>query len=107
MPIPQAYTRFKQEQPELMRAYEALGAACREAGPLDSKSAALVKLGIAIGSGLEGGTHSAVRKALQAGCTAAELEHVAILATTTLGFPAMMRARSWVTDITAPHPERE
>ena len=82
-----------------MRAYEELGAACRDAGPLDKKTAALVKLGIAIGSGLEGGTHSAVRKALQAGCTPEELTHVAILSATTLGFPAMMRARAWVTDI--------
>ncbi len=103
MAIPKAYSEFKKKQPDLMKAYEALGDASRSAGPLDKKAAALVKLGIAIGSGLEGGTHSAVRKALQAGCTPAELEHVAILATTTLGFPAMMRARAWVTDVILKH----
>lgn len=98
MAIPKAYLQFKKSQPQLVEHYEALGEACRAAGPLDVKSAALVKLGIAVGSGLEGATHSATRKALAAGCTAEELEHAAILAVTTIGFPAMMRARAWVNE---------
>jgi len=100
MAIPKPYTDFKKQQPALVQAYEALGEACRAAGPLDAQTLALVKLGIAIGSGLEGATHSATRKALTAGCSADACEHAAILATTTLGFPAMMRARSWVRDVT-------
>jgi len=107
MPLPRTYTDFRDQHPNLVRAYEELGAACRAAGPLDIKTAALVKLGIALGAGLEGGAHSAVRKALQAGCTRDELLHVAILSTTTLGFPAMMRARSWVIDITGDVTEPE
>lgn len=101
MPLPKTYTRFKKSHPDLVAAYESLGEACRSAGPLDKKTAALVKLGIALGGGLEGGTHSAVRKAMQAGCTPQEIEHAAILSTTTLGFPAMMRARSWVNEVTS------
>jgi 4-carboxymuconolactone decarboxylase len=101
MPLPKTYIQFKKDKPQVVAAYEALGDACRSAGPLDAKAAALVKLGIALGAGLEGGAHSAARKALSAGCTPQELEHVAILCTTTLGFPAMMRARSWVMDIIA------
>ena len=100
MAIPRAYLEFKKNQPDLVSAYESLGEACRAAGPIDPKSAALVKLGIAVGAGLEGATHSAVRKALKAGCSPEECEHAAVLATTTIGFPAMMRARSWVTDVT-------
>jgi 4-carboxymuconolactone decarboxylase len=100
MPLPRTYTDFRNEHPEVVRAYESLGDACRAAGPLDAKTVALVKLAIALGSGLEGGGHSAARKALEAGCTREELLHVAILGTTTLGFPAMMRARSWVLDVT-------
>ena len=99
MAIPETYLNFKRQQPELVAAYERLGQACRDAGPLDAKTAALVKLAIALGAASEGGSHSAVRKALRAGCTPQELEHVAVLATTTIGFPAMMRARSWVLDI--------
>jgi len=99
MAIPQAYLQFKDSHPQLVSAYESLGEACREAGPLDARTAALVKLGIAMASGLEGATHSAARKALQAGCEKEEMLHAAVLATTTLGFPAMMRARSWVVDV--------
>ena len=99
MAIPKAYLEFKKARPDLVGAYESLGEACRT-GPLDAKTLAMVKLGIAIGSGLEGATHSAVRKALAAGCTADECEHAAVLATTTLGFPSMMRARAWVKDVT-------
>jgi alkylhydroperoxidase/carboxymuconolactone decarboxylase family protein YurZ len=40
-----------------------------------------------------------VRRALAAGATADECRHVVLLATTTLGFPAMMAALSWVEDV--------
>jgi 4-carboxymuconolactone decarboxylase len=99
MALPHAYRRLAQEHPAVIRNYEALADAVRSAGPLDAKTAALVKLALAIGSELEGGAHSAVRKALEAGCTREELLHVALLGTTTMGFPAMMRARSWVLDV--------
>ena len=82
-----------------MNAFEILGEAAKSAGPLNSKTAALVKLGLSLGSGLEGSTHSSTRKALAAGGTPAEVRHAALLGTTTLGFPAMMRGRSWVEDV--------
>ncbi|MCP4589796.1 MAG: carboxymuconolactone decarboxylase family protein [bacterium] len=89
---------MRSEQPEVMKAYEALGEAAKKAGPLDAKSAALVKLALSLAGQLEGASHSAVRKGLEAGCTPDELRHVAMLAVTTLGFPATMRARTWVAD---------
>jgi 4-carboxymuconolactone decarboxylase len=99
MPLPQSYRRLATEQPEVIRSYEALADAVRAGGPLEGKTLALVKLALSLGSGLEGGTHSAVRKGLEAGCTREELLHVALLATTTMGFPAMMRGRNWVLDV--------
>ena len=99
MPFPHAYRRFGKEHPEVISSYEALAESIRAAGPLDPKSVALVKLALALGTGLEGGTHSAVRKALEAGCTREEVLHVALLGLTTMGFPAMMRGRSWVLDV--------
>src|SRR5688572_32761479 len=77
MPLPKAYQQMRRDQPELVKTYEALGEACKKAGPLDERTAALVKLALALGSGLEGASHSAVRKALTAGCTRDELLHVA------------------------------
>ena len=96
---PEFYERAKEQYPELFKSYEELGKRATSAGPLDAKSVALVKLAMSIGSGLEGSAHSSVRKALAAGCTPEELHHVVLLGVTTLGFPAMMRARSWVEDI--------
>ena len=96
---PGFYLKMKEDFPELMRSYESLGHAARAAGPLDDKTAALTKLAISLGAGLEGATHSSVRKALACQCTPEEIRHVVVLSTTTLGFPSMMRARSWVEDV--------
>src|SRR5260221_13102187 len=52
--IPARYQHFEKSYPAVMEAVEALGEATQSAGPLDSKSRALVKLAIAIG-GVRGG----------------------------------------------------
>lgn len=85
--------------PSVGDAYKTLGEATTTAGPLDKKTTELVKLGISIGMQHEGAVHAHTRKALDAGCTPEELKHAAILATTTLGFPSMMAALSWVEDV--------
>ena len=91
--------------PEMMQAYESFGEAVRKAGPLSEREVALVKLAISIGAGLEGAAHSHCRKALQAGCSVEDLRHVAIVAAPTIGFPTMMRARSWVEDVVSKQTE--
>ncbi|MCG8648187.1 MAG: carboxymuconolactone decarboxylase family protein [Pirellulales bacterium] len=97
--IPKSYQQMHQDHPELMQAYESFGKATRQSGPLTEREVALVKLAISIGAGLEGAAHSHTRKALEAGCQADDLRHAAILAAPTIGFPTMMRARSWVEDV--------
>jgi alkylhydroperoxidase/carboxymuconolactone decarboxylase family protein YurZ len=96
---PKFYQDAKREHPQVFAAFEQLQDAARRAGPLGEREAALVKLGLAIGAGLESSVHSATRKALAAGCSADEIRHAALLAVTTLGFPSMMRARAWVEDV--------
>lgn len=97
--LPGRYLLFQKQFPEVFKAYDALGNATAEAGPLDGKTRALVKLALAIGAQMEGATHSHTRRALEAGCTDDEIRHVAILGTTTLGFPSMMKTLSWVEDV--------
>lgn len=97
--LPKPFERFKAEYPSVFDAYEKLGAACLEAGPLDPKTRELVKLGISIGARMEGAAHSHTRRALEQGATPEELRHVALLALTTVGFPNMMSALLWVEDI--------
>jgi alkylhydroperoxidase/carboxymuconolactone decarboxylase family protein YurZ len=98
---PKPYREFQRRFPKVGRAYENLGAACHDAGPLDAKTRELVKLGIALGANLESGTKAHVRLAAEAGASPEELRHAAVLATTTLGFPAMMRALTWVNEALA------
>lgn len=98
-PPPKAYMRFKQDFPAVTSAYEELGRACHWNGPLDPRTRELVKIGISIGAGLESATRAHVRLALDAGATPEEVQHAAVLATTTIGYPSMMRAMSWVGDV--------
>jgi alkylhydroperoxidase/carboxymuconolactone decarboxylase family protein YurZ len=99
MPLPSSYIKMQQDQPDLVRAYEALGAACAKAGPLDARTISLVKLAISLGAGLEGAAHSHARKAMAAGWKRDELLHVAHLCAPTIGFPSMMRSRNWLLEM--------
>ncbi len=96
--LPKAVNEFRKCHPDVWKAFNELGDRCHSAGPLDEKSRRLVKLGLAIGAGLEGGTHSAVRNAIKSGVTAAEMDHVAVLAISTLGLPSATRAMTWIVD---------
>ena len=95
---PRRVEDFASTYPELWEAFSRLGDHCHEAGPLDERTRRLVKVALAVGAGLEGGTHSAVRHALESGFTQEEIEHVAILAITSLGWPASFRALTWIRD---------
>ena len=97
--LPTGAKRVADEFPAVWQAYQALGAASSEAGPLDDGQTRLIKLALAIGAGSEGAVHSHARRALAAGASRAELDQIAILAITTLGFPRAMAALSWIRDI--------
>lgn len=97
--LPELPAQLARHQPEVWAAFEMLANRCHAAGPLSPKTRRLVKLGIAVGAGLEGGVHAQVRNALAEGITAAELGHVVLLALTTIGFPASMAASTWVEDM--------
>ena len=97
--VPGWYNQQKKQYPQVFKAYEDLGDACRRSGPLDEKTAALVKLAIAVGTRHEGAVHSHTRRSLEAGASLAECRHVAMLSLTTIGFPSMMAALSWIEDV--------
>src|SRR5215207_6162024 len=84
--------------PEVGTAHQALGAAVTRAGPLDARTAELVRLGISVGMQHEGAVHAHTRKALAAGWNPDEVRHAAVLAATTLGWPRMIAAFMWVED---------
>ena len=99
MPKPStAAEHIRTKHPKIWQEFNNLARACHDAGPLDDKIRRLVKLAIAVGAGTEGGTHSAVRHAIEAGITAQEMEHVVLLSITTIGLPAAGRALTWIHD---------
>ena len=91
--------------PKLWEAYNRLGQAAAEAGPLDARAERLVKLAIAVGAGREGAVHSHVRRALGFGLSRDEIRHVAFLAITTVGWPAAIAALSWIEDALEESPD--
>jgi len=101
--LPDIYIGFKQEFPEIAKAYDDLAVKCHDWGPLDEKTRRLVKLGIAIGLSSEGGVRSHARRALEEGVTTDELRHAALLAFTTAGFPTMIAAMKWVEEVIQKH----
>ena len=96
--LPKPVQDFRKRYPDVWSAFNELGDRCHSAGPLDEKTRRLVKVALSMGAGLEGATHSAVRNARRAGITPDEINHVAVLAVTTLGLPTAIRAFTWMAD---------
>jgi alkylhydroperoxidase/carboxymuconolactone decarboxylase family protein YurZ len=98
--LPGTAGQVAQEKPDLWRAFQALGAATGAAGPLSEREQRLVNLALAIGGNSEGATHSHARRGLAEGMSSEELEHIAFLAITTLGWPQAIRGLTWIRDVT-------
>lgn len=98
--LPKAAARIAQDNPELWQAYQQLGELVGSAGPLAGRERRLIHLAYALGSNLQGAAHSHARRALAEGLGSSDLEHVAILAATTLGRPQAIRAPTIVQDVT-------
>jgi len=99
--FPGAARQIAQHHPDVWEAYEQLGKACREAGPLDERTTHLIKIAIAIAARSEGATHSHVRRAREAGVSAEEIRHVSLLVVPTAGFPQAVAGRTWIEDVLA------
>ncbi len=95
---PDTHDAFTSTFPELGQAWEMIGQAGRK-GPLDARTARLVKLAVAVGAQQEGAVHASVRKALAMGITSQELEQVIALSAGTLGFPRTVAAFTWIRDL--------
>ena len=97
--LPEIYQHFSGRFPAVKDAFDALGVAEHEAGPLGDRERRLVKLGIAVGAKSEGAVRSHVRKLLGIGASEEEILHAIVLALTTVGFPATTAALGWAEDV--------
>jgi alkylhydroperoxidase/carboxymuconolactone decarboxylase family protein YurZ len=97
--LPEVYQHFSGRFPAVKGAFDALGTAEHEAGPLGEKERRLIKLGIAVGAESEGAVRSHVRKLLGIGASQEEILHAIVLALTTIGFPATSAALGWAEEV--------
>jgi AhpD family alkylhydroperoxidase len=93
---PRSWQRLAREYPEVVAAYDTLSEVCRQAGPLDEATVALVKLAVSIGCGAQRTVHSHAKKALRAGVDPEALRQIALVALPTVGLPAALDALRWV-----------
>jgi AhpD family alkylhydroperoxidase len=93
---PRSWQWLAREYPGVVAAYDTLSEACRQAGPLDEATVALVKLAVSIGAGAERTVHAHAKKALREGVDAESLRQVALVALPTIGLPAALDALKWV-----------
>jgi alkylhydroperoxidase/carboxymuconolactone decarboxylase family protein YurZ len=105
--LPASVVTFASEYPEVWSAFSELASVCHEkGGPLDDRTRRVVKLAIAIGMRHEGAVHSAARQALDSGIPIEELNHVALLSITTLGWPNAHAAPTWIRDVASKRPRK-
>ena len=97
--LPKNFQKLQKNHPDFMAAVGKLGKAVREAGPLDEKTINLLQMSAAAALRMEGAVHSHARRAMTAGATEEEVRHALIVLTSTIGFPAVATATSWVNDI--------
>ena len=97
--MPGAAGELAEDYPDIWTAYEALGKATAEAGPLTDRERRLVKLALAIGAGSEGAVHSHTRRARSEGIEGSAIAQVALLAIGPLGLPRAVAAKTWTEDI--------
>ncbi|MFN7021130.1 MAG: carboxymuconolactone decarboxylase family protein [Phycisphaerales bacterium] len=93
--VPGTFKAFITKYPALGKAHEQVAKSVDDAGPLDAKTLALIKIGICIGAGLESALRSHVRRAMQHGATATEVEQAILLGMNTVGFPRTVASWSW------------
>jgi 4-carboxymuconolactone decarboxylase len=99
--LPEIYQGFNERYPAVSKAIDAVAETCQKAGPLNSKTSELIKLGIAIGINSEGAVRSHARRALEEGISPQEIRQVVLLAFVTNGFPHTIAAYKWVEEVLA------
>jgi len=96
---PAQYTNIMTKYKGVMKALDNVGRATKSAGPLNKKNSELIQLAAAAAIRSEGSVHSHTRRALAAGAKPDEIQHAIILLTSTIGFPTVSAALSWVDDV--------
>jgi 4-carboxymuconolactone decarboxylase len=97
--LPDQYLSIKKRFSKFFTAAKNLGKVASTAGPINAKTAHLIKLAAAAAIRSEGSVHSHAKRALDAGAKPDEIYHALILTTSIIGFPTVSAALSWADDV--------
>ena len=97
--LPKHYKSIKERFEDYGQVLTELGKATKDAGPIDEKTSQLIQLAASAAIRSEGAVHSHAKRALENGAMPDELYHSLILITSTIGFPNVAAAISWVDDV--------
>lgn len=97
--LPIHFRSVRDRFPKIIEALDELGKSARQQGPLDTKTAHLIQLAAAAAIQSEGAVHSHVQRAMAVGATPEEVYHAVVLLVSTMGFPRVAAALSWVDDV--------
>lgn len=93
------YLDLKAKHPDYIKALENLGLAVKTAGPIEEKTIHMIQLAAAAAIRSEGSVHSHARRAINLGAKPEELQHAVLALTSTIGFPTVVAALSWIDDV--------
>ncbi len=97
--IPKHHESLKSRFPKVMSALEELGKTAKVAGPIDEKTVHLMQMVAASAIHSEGAVHSHARRAIEVGANPDELYHCILVLVSTIGFPRVAAAVSWIDDV--------
>lgn len=97
--LPKQYQKLRQRYGAVLDSLDNLAMRVKEAGPINEKTAHLIQLAASAAIKSEGAVHSHTRRALEAGARPEEIRHALLLLISTIGFPNVSAALSWVDDI--------
>jgi alkylhydroperoxidase/carboxymuconolactone decarboxylase family protein YurZ len=94
--LPSTLQKFIQRNPKIWESHEALGLACKQAGPLPERQIELIKMAITASQSLETAFKTHARNASKAGASSDEMEHVVIQLLPIMGLGRTMMAAKWL-----------
>jgi alkylhydroperoxidase/carboxymuconolactone decarboxylase family protein YurZ len=100
--LPSTLKKFIQRNPKIWESHEALGLACKKAGPLADKEIEFIKMAINGSQMLETAFKTHARKAAEAGASIDEMQHVVIQLLPGMGLSRTMMAAKWLEETAKP-----
>ncbi len=94
--LPSTLKKFIKRNPKIWESHEALGLACKKAGPLSEKEIEFIKMAITASQMLETAFKTHARKASEAGANLDEMQHVIIQLLPIMGLARTMMAAKWL-----------